>query len=95
MFTMRYLFGYANLNYDGLLQNDPRKLIPLLCHQFYHLGWVTGTGGGISIKNELEIFKFEIKLIIKESLTSWLCFYILCDAQEFELYFSYLLTAIF
>jgi methylthioribulose-1-phosphate dehydratase len=29
---------------------EPRKLIPELCNQFYHLGWVTGTGGGISIK---------------------------------------------
>ncbi|XP_037296292.1 probable methylthioribulose-1-phosphate dehydratase isoform X1 [Manduca sexta] len=28
----------------------PRNLIPELCKQFYHLGWVTGTGGGISIK---------------------------------------------
>nr|CAG4646553.1 EOG090X0D1G [Macrothrix elegans] len=28
----------------------PRKLIPELCNQFYNLGWVTGTGGGISIK---------------------------------------------
>lgn len=32
------------------LQEHPRKLIPELCKQFYHLGWVTGTGGGISIK---------------------------------------------
>ena len=28
----------------------PRNLIPELCKQFYHLDWVTGTGGGISIK---------------------------------------------
>nr|CAG4643484.1 EOG090X0D1G [Ilyocryptus agilis] len=28
----------------------PRKLIPELCRQMYHLGWVTGTGGGISLK---------------------------------------------
>jgi hypothetical protein len=28
----------------------PRLLIPKLCKQFYRLGWVTGTGGGISIK---------------------------------------------
>ncbi|KAJ3360635.1 hypothetical protein GGF32_008251 [Allomyces javanicus] len=27
-----------------------RQLIPALCKQFYHLGWVTGTGGGISIR---------------------------------------------
>lgn len=34
----------------------PRKLIPELCHQFYHLGWVTGTGGGISIKEGDKIY---------------------------------------
>ncbi|CAF1079177.1 unnamed protein product, partial [Rotaria sordida] len=28
----------------------PRKLIPELCRLFYQLGWVTGTGGGISLK---------------------------------------------
>lgn len=32
-------------------KEDPRSLIPELCRQFYHLGWVTGTGGGISIKD--------------------------------------------
>ncbi|XP_077178269.1 methylthioribulose-1-phosphate dehydratase [Paroedura picta] len=34
----------------------PRNLIPELCRQFYHLGWVTGTGGGISIKHGHEIY---------------------------------------
>lgn len=33
-----------------ILQDHPRNLIPELCNQFYHLGWVTGTGGGVSIK---------------------------------------------
>lgn len=28
----------------------PANLIPELCASFYHLGWVTGTGGGISIR---------------------------------------------
>ncbi|KAI0042404.1 Methylthioribulose-1-phosphate dehydratase [Auriscalpium vulgare] len=28
----------------------PANLIPELCRGFYHLGWVTGTGGGISIR---------------------------------------------
>uniref|UniRef100_A0A1B6EEA1 Class II aldolase/adducin N-terminal domain-containing protein n=1 Tax=Clastoptera arizonana TaxID=38151 RepID=A0A1B6EEA1_9HEMI len=31
-------------------EEHPRYLIPELCKQFYHLGWVTGTGGGMSIK---------------------------------------------
>ncbi|KAK3581581.1 hypothetical protein CHS0354_031930 [Potamilus streckersoni] len=34
----------------------PRNLIPELCRLFYNLGWVTGTGGGISIKYGNEIF---------------------------------------
>ncbi|XP_067210848.1 probable methylthioribulose-1-phosphate dehydratase isoform X2 [Linepithema humile] len=40
-------------NYD---KEHPRNLIPELCRQFYHLGWVTGTGGGISIKHEDKIY---------------------------------------
>lgn len=36
--------------------DHPRNLIPELCKQFYHLGWVTGTGGGISIKHEDKIY---------------------------------------
>ncbi|ESO87243.1 hypothetical protein LOTGIDRAFT_210645 [Lottia gigantea] len=31
-------------------KEHPRNLIPELCRLFYDLGWVTGTGGGISIK---------------------------------------------
>ncbi|ORY05124.1 methylthioribulose-1-phosphate dehydratase [Basidiobolus meristosporus CBS 931.73] len=36
------------------ISNDPlhpSNLIPELCRQFYTLGWVTGTGGGISIRD--------------------------------------------
>ncbi|KAK4509166.1 uncharacterized protein ATC70_007516 [Mucor velutinosus] len=36
------------------VSNDPHhpaNLIPELCRLFYQLGWVTGTGGGISIRN--------------------------------------------
>ena len=33
-------------------ETDPRVLIPALCRHFYTLGWVTGTGGGMSIKKE-------------------------------------------
>ncbi|XP_004525978.1 probable methylthioribulose-1-phosphate dehydratase [Ceratitis capitata] len=42
--------------YRDLPQDHPRKLIPELCRQFYHLGWVTGTGGGMSIKYNNEIY---------------------------------------
>jgi methylthioribulose-1-phosphate dehydratase len=33
-----------------LSSDHPRRLIVDLCRQFYDLGWVTGTGGGISIR---------------------------------------------
>ncbi|XP_013141562.1 PREDICTED: probable methylthioribulose-1-phosphate dehydratase isoform X2 [Papilio polytes] len=39
-----------------LSAEHPRNLIPELCKQFYHLGWVTGTGGGISIKEGDKIY---------------------------------------
>ncbi|TNN46933.1 Methylthioribulose-1-phosphate dehydratase [Liparis tanakae] len=31
-------------------KEHPRVLIPELCRLFYQLGWVTGTGGGISVR---------------------------------------------
>nr|CAD7265643.1 unnamed protein product [Timema shepardi] len=37
-------------------ENHPKNLIPELCRLFYTLGWVTGTGGGISIKYENKIY---------------------------------------
>ncbi|KAF9516515.1 hypothetical protein BS47DRAFT_1376005 [Hydnum rufescens UP504] len=41
-------------NPDALILSDdpfhPANLIPELCRSFYHLGWVTGTGGGVSIR---------------------------------------------
>jgi hypothetical protein len=36
-------------------EEHPRKLIPELCRLFYNLGWVTGTGGGISIKEGYKV----------------------------------------
>lgn len=47
---------YANDNNDRLVisedQNHPANLIPSLCAKFWTLGWVTGTGGGASIRDE-------------------------------------------
>uniref|UniRef100_A0A2R9AMB2 Methylthioribulose-1-phosphate dehydratase n=1 Tax=Pan paniscus TaxID=9597 RepID=A0A2R9AMB2_PANPA len=37
-------------------KEHPRYLIPELCKQFYHLRWVTGTGGGISLRHGGEIY---------------------------------------
>lgn len=31
---------------------NPRNLIPELCRLFYQHGWVTGTGGGVTIKHD-------------------------------------------
>ncbi|KAL1131912.1 hypothetical protein AAG570_011523 [Ranatra chinensis] len=39
-----------------MAQEDPRRLVPELCKLFYGLGWVTGTGGGISIKEGEKIY---------------------------------------
>lgn len=35
---------------------DPRQVLVDLCQQFYRLGWVSGTGGGISIRSDQRIF---------------------------------------
>lgn len=35
---------------------DPRALITELCKQFYGQGWVSGTGGGISLRQEGRIY---------------------------------------
>lgn len=34
----------------------PYNLIPELCRQFFTLGWVTGTGGGISIRMDGKVY---------------------------------------
>ncbi|KAB0794052.1 hypothetical protein PPYR_07435 [Photinus pyralis] len=45
------------MSVQNLADNEhPKHLIPELCRQFYHLGWVTGTGGGISIKHGEKIY---------------------------------------
>ncbi|XP_065060397.1 methylthioribulose-1-phosphate dehydratase-like [Rhopilema esculentum] len=35
---------------DGSKEVEIRRLIPELCNQFYHLGWMSGTGGAMSIR---------------------------------------------
>lgn len=35
---------------------NPKSLIPELCNHFYHLGWASGTGGGLSIRQEGRIY---------------------------------------
>ena len=42
---------------NGELSDDhPRNLVPELCRHFYSLGWVSGTGGGMSIRKDNEIY---------------------------------------
>ena len=47
-------------NNDHLVKSEdpehPANLIPRLCRQFYTLGWVTGTGGGTSIRRGEHVF---------------------------------------
>ena len=42
----------TNITKDDQLEDPehPLNLIPELCRLFYNLGWVTGTGGGITMK---------------------------------------------
>ncbi|GFN98751.1 methylthioribulose-1-phosphate dehydratase [Plakobranchus ocellatus] len=48
--------GMEKSEFETLDEEHPRRLIVELCKQFYHLGWVTGTGGGMTIKRGDEIF---------------------------------------
>ncbi|GAA6014184.1 hypothetical protein JCM10207_006125 [Rhodosporidiobolus poonsookiae] len=48
-------------NDHALIQHNgdklhPAYLIPELCRNFYNLGWVTGTGGGISIRDGENVY---------------------------------------
>jgi ribulose-5-phosphate 4-epimerase/fuculose-1-phosphate aldolase len=51
----------SNANADSLVAshgpNHPANLICELCKLFYNNGWVTGTGGGISIRKGYVILK--------------------------------------
>jgi len=48
-------------NNDHLVKSDdsqhPANLIPELCRKFWTLGWVTGTGGGTSIRDKYAQFQ--------------------------------------
>ncbi|KAJ2678000.1 Methylthioribulose-1-phosphate dehydratase [Coemansia sp. RSA 1285] len=52
--------GADNLHSTELVKSQdkshPANLIPELCRQFYQLGWVTGTGGGISIRDGNNVY---------------------------------------
>lgn len=50
----------ADSSAEALIHSDdplhPANHICTLCRQFYAHGWVTGTGGGVSIRNDKHIF---------------------------------------
>src|SRR5689334_4119960 len=41
---------------SSLTPRQARELVCELCNHFYHLGWASGTGGGISIKEGGSIY---------------------------------------
>lgn len=41
---------------QDIKEKHPKQLIPELCNHFYHLGWASGTGGGLSIRREGKIY---------------------------------------
>ena len=45
-----------NVDSENIVNMSICELIPDLCKQFYGLGWLSGTGGGISIKSGAHIF---------------------------------------
>ncbi|KAG9352358.1 hypothetical protein JZ751_020771 [Albula glossodonta] len=51
---MSSVCGKSELNGESsecsMEKEHPRLLIPELCRLFYQLGWVTGTGGGVSLR---------------------------------------------
>ncbi|KII92809.1 hypothetical protein PLICRDRAFT_486044 [Plicaturopsis crispa FD-325 SS-3] len=52
--------GSVNTDADALVISTdplhPANLIPELCRSFYQLGWVTGTGGGICIREGDKVY---------------------------------------
>ncbi|KAL8291806.1 hypothetical protein RQP46_002064 [Phenoliferia psychrophenolica] len=54
------VFPSEEMNNHALVESTdelhPANLIPALCQNFYKLGWVTGTGGGISIRDGQQVY---------------------------------------
>lgn len=61
---------------------DPRQLIPELCRQFYTLGWVTGTGGGVSLKDHNQDIFIAPSGVQKERIQPEDMFVYSLDGQE-------------
>lgn len=59
---------------EGIKVKETKSLIAELCRQFYHLGWVSGTGGSITIKvHDDSIPKRDQLIVMSPSGTSVLC----------------------
>ncbi|KAB2605470.1 bifunctional methylthioribulose-1-phosphate dehydratase/enolase-phosphatase E1 1 [Pyrus ussuriensis x Pyrus communis] len=58
---------------EGKTVSDSKVLISDLCRQFYNLGWVSGTGGNITIKvHDDPIPKPEQLVVMSPSGCSWI-----------------------
>ena len=53
--------------------NDTRRLLADLCRQFYGLGWVSGTGGSITIKVHDDSIPKPEQLIVMSPSGTALC----------------------
>uniref|UniRef100_A0AAQ4PZ52 Methylthioribulose-1-phosphate dehydratase n=1 Tax=Gasterosteus aculeatus aculeatus TaxID=481459 RepID=A0AAQ4PZ52_GASAC len=56
MLLSKTVFSCGLIHIQCSEKEHPRVLIPELCRLFYQLGWVTGTGGGISLRRGDQIY---------------------------------------
>lgn len=66
---------------EGSRVRETKALISELCRQFYHLGWVSGTGGSITIKVHDDSIPKPQQLIVMSP--SGICICIFCAYAMF------------
>lgn len=60
---------------EGSKVKETKALIAELCRQFYHLGWVSGTGGSITIKvHDDSIPRPQQLIVMSPSGSPWTAF---------------------
>lgn len=66
----------SSLPAEVLEIGEARTLVADLCRQFYTLGWVSGTGGSISLKvNDVSKGNAERIIVMAPSGERWTCNY--------------------
>lgn len=65
--------------------NHPANLIPSLCAKFWTLGWVTGTGGGCSIRDEVRDLVYIAPSGVQKELMKPLDLYVLELSKQVDL----------